>query len=53
VDENKNKIANVIDEFECDGYQYCSWTDNAHDLVEEGKRKIFSDDSEINLVESN
>ena len=47
VDENKTKIADAIDSFECDGYQYCSWTDNAEELIEAGKQKIFSYDSEI------
>lgn len=47
VDENKKEIAQIIDNFECENYQYCSWTDNAEDLIEEGSKKIFSYDSEI------
>lgn len=46
-DENKSKIADVIDDFELDNYRYCSWTDNMEDLIESGTKKIFSYDSEI------
>jgi hypothetical protein len=47
VNENKFKIADVIDSFETDNYQYCSWIDNMENLIEEGTQKIFSYDSEI------
>ena len=52
VDENKFKIAEIIDNFELGNYEYCSWSSNMDDLIEEGKRKIFSYDEEKDLVES-
>jgi len=47
VEENKEKIARVIDDFEDANYEYGSWVDNLEDLIEEGSKKIFSYDSEI------
>ena len=48
VEENKTEIANRIDAFELDNYEYGSWMDNMDDLIETGTQKIFSYDSEIN-----
>lgn len=47
VEENKNEIANRIDSFELDNYEYGSWMDNMDDLIESGTKKIFSYDEEI------
>ena len=47
VDENKTKIADEIDNFECDNYQYGTWIDNLGDLIEVGTKKIFAYDSVI------
>ena len=51
VDENKSKIAEIIDDFELDNYQHGSWVDNMDDLIEEGKEKIFSYDEEKIAIE--
>jgi hypothetical protein len=47
VEENKEKIMCVIDDFEDANYEYSSWVNNMDDLIETGTKKIFSYDSEI------
>lgn len=46
VEENKHKISVIIDNFYVVDYDYGHWSDNLGDLIEKGKEKIFSDDSE-------
>jgi hypothetical protein len=45
VDENKERFASTIRNFEGSAYDYNSWTDEL-DWVEKEKNKIFADDSE-------
>jgi hypothetical protein len=47
VEENKEKIMCVIDDFEDANYEYGSWVDNLEDLIESGTKKIFAYDEEI------
>jgi hypothetical protein len=46
VQENKTKIADVIDNFYAIDYEYGHWSNEMDDLIENGKQKIFADDSE-------
>lgn len=46
VEKNKKRFGNAIDRFEGGAYDYGCWTDYI-EWVEEEKKKIFADDSEI------
>ena len=48
VEENKQEISVVIDNFYVIDYEYGHWSNEMDDLIEKGKEKIFSYDSEIN-----